>query len=79
MELATDKTEALTIAGIIEQQIGGTGFHSVDTGKLIDANIAMSRSYSDFAVLYRTNEQHRVIEQVFERAGIPIQIASLGK
>ncbi len=76
MELATDKTEALTIAGIIEQQIGGTGFHSVDTGKLIDANIAMSRSYSDFAVLYRTNEQHRVIEQVFERAGIPIQIAS---
>ena len=76
MELATDKTEALTIAGIIEQQIGGTGFHSVDTGKLIDANIAMSRSYNDFAVLYRTNEQHRVIEQVFERAGIPIQIAS---
>ena len=76
MELATDKTEALTIAGIIEQQIGGTGFHSVDTGRLIDANIAMSRSYSDFAVLYRTNEQHRVIEQVFERAGIPIQIAS---
>jgi superfamily I DNA/RNA helicase len=36
----------------------------------------MSRSYSDFAVLYRTNEQHRVIEQVFERAGIPFQIAS---
>ena len=76
MELATDKTEALTIAGIIEQQIGGTGFHSVDTGKVIDANIAFSRSYSDFAVLYRTNEQYRVIEQVFERAGIPYQIAS---
>ena len=76
MESATDKTEAQTIAGIIEQQIGGTGFHSVDTEKDIDANIAMSRSYSDFAVLYRTNEQHRMIEQVFERAGIPFQIAS---
>ena len=76
MESSTDKTEAQTIAGIIEQQIGGTGFHSVDTGKAIDANIAVSRSYSDFAVLYRTSEQHRVIGQVFERAGIPFQIAS---
>ena len=76
MELATDKAEAQIIAGIIEQQIGGTGFHSVDTGKVIDANNAMSRSFSDFAVLYRTNEQHRVMEQVFERAGIPFQIAS---
>jgi len=76
LELATDKTEALTIAGIIEQLIGGTGFHSVDTGKGIDANIAVSRSYSDFAVLYRTNEQCRVIEHVFEQAGIPFQIAS---
>jgi len=76
MELATDKTEAQTIAGIIEQQIGGTGFHSIDTRKVIDANSVMSRSYCDFAVLYRTNEQHRMIEQVFERAGIPFQIAS---
>ncbi len=76
LESATDKTEAQTIAGIIEQQIGGTGYHSIDTGKVIDANNAMSRSYSDFAVLYRTNEQHRIIELVFERAGIPSQIAS---
>ncbi|MCP5054103.1 MAG: hypothetical protein GY940_43450, partial [bacterium] len=76
LESATDKAEAQTIAGIIEQQIGGTGYHSIDTGKVIDANHAMSRSYSDFAVLYRTNEQHRIIEQVFERAGIPFQIAS---
>jgi uncharacterized protein (TIGR00375 family) len=76
VELSTDKAEAQTIAGIIEQQIGGTGFHSVDTRKAIDANIATSRSYSDFAVLYRTNEQHRIIEKIFEQAGIPFQIAS---
>ena len=76
MESATDKTEAQNIAGVIEQQIGGTGFHSIDTKKVIDANSVMSRSYSDFAVLYRTNEQHRMIEQEFERAGIPVQIAS---
>ena len=76
MELTTDKAEAQTIAGIIEQQIGGTGFHSVDTGKTIDANIAVSRSYSDFAVLYRTNEQYKIIGKVFEQVGIPFQIAS---
>ncbi|MBW2490852.1 MAG: UvrD-helicase domain-containing protein [Deltaproteobacteria bacterium] len=76
METATEKTEAQTIAGVIEQQIGGTGFHSVDTGKVIDANSVMSRSYSDFAVLYRTNAQHRALEKVLERAGIPFQIAS---
>jgi uncharacterized protein (TIGR00375 family) len=76
MESSSDKTEAQTIAGFIEQQIGGTGYHSIDTGIAIDANNAFSRSYSDFAVLYRTNDQHRIIEQVFEQAGIPFQTAS---
>lgn len=31
----------------------------------------MSRPYKDFAVLYRTNAQSRVVEEVFLRAGIP--------
>jgi uncharacterized protein (TIGR00375 family) len=76
LESSTDKKEAQTIAGIIEQQIGGTGYHSIDTGKAVEANNAFSRSYSDFAVLYRTNDQQRVIERTFDNAGIPIQIAS---
>jgi DNA helicase-2/ATP-dependent DNA helicase PcrA len=33
--------------------------------------IESGRSYKDFAVLYRTNAQSRVIEEVFLRAGIP--------
>jgi len=32
------------------------------------------RSYSDFAVFYRTNAQSRVIEDMFLRAGVPYQI-----
>jgi DNA helicase-2/ATP-dependent DNA helicase PcrA len=32
------------------------------------------RSYSDFAVFYRTNAQSRVVENVFLRAGTPYQI-----
>ncbi|MDO8986667.1 MAG: 3'-5' exonuclease, partial [Coriobacteriia bacterium] len=33
-----------------------------------------SRSYSDFAVFYRTNAQSRVIEDMFLRAGVPYVI-----
>lgn len=32
------------------------------------------RSYADFAVLYRTNAQSRIIEDVFLRAGVPYRL-----
>jgi DNA helicase-2/ATP-dependent DNA helicase PcrA len=76
LELANERAEAEAIAGIIEQQIGGTGFHSIDTGSVKDANLAQSCSYSDFALFYRTHEQHRIIAEVFDKKGIPYQIAS---
>jgi uncharacterized protein (TIGR00375 family) len=76
LELPTEKEEAEAIAGIMEQQIGGTGFHSIDTGMVKDPYISQSLSYSDFAVLYRTNGQHRIIADVFEKSGIPFQIVS---
>jgi superfamily I DNA/RNA helicase len=76
IELNNERAEAETIARIIEKQVGGTGFHSIDTGTIDDANLSSARSYSDFAVLYRINDQHRVIADVFEKSGIPCQIAS---
>jgi uncharacterized protein (TIGR00375 family) len=76
LELAHEKAEAEAIARTIENLVGGTGFHSIDTGKIDDANISGASSYSDFAVLYRTHAQHRVIADVFDNAGIPFQIAS---
>ncbi len=76
LEMANEKTEAEAIARTIENLVGGTGFHSIDTGKIDDANISGASSYSDFAVLYRTHAQHRVIADVFDNAGIPFQIAS---
>jgi superfamily I DNA/RNA helicase len=76
LELAHEKAEAQTIARTIENLVGGTGFHSIDTGKIDDANISGASSYSDFAVLYRTHAQHRIIADVFDNAGIPFQIAS---
>lgn len=76
LELANEKAEAECMARVIEQQIGGTGFHSIDTGTVKDANLAKPYSYSDFAVLYRTQDQHRSIAEIFEKKGIPFQIAS---
>ncbi len=79
LELSSEKAEAETISRIISRQIGGTGFHSIDTGTVTDANLAQPRSYSDFAVLYRTHTQHRVLADVFEKHGIPFQVASREK
>ncbi len=76
LELASAKAEAQAIVGVIAQLVGGTGFHSIDTGQVDDANLASARSYVDFAVLVRTHQQIRMIAEVFDQAGVPFQIAS---
>jgi ATP-dependent DNA helicase UvrD/PcrA len=76
LELAGAKAEALAIARVIAQMVGGTGFHSIDTGQVADANLVSARSYRDFAVLARTHHQLKMIGAVFEQEGIPFQIAS---
>jgi DNA helicase-2/ATP-dependent DNA helicase PcrA len=76
LELASAKAEAQAIAGVIAQLVGGTGFHSIDTGQVDDANLVSARSYVDFAVLVRTHQQIKMIGAVFDQAGVPFQIAS---
>jgi superfamily I DNA/RNA helicase len=76
LELASPKAEAREIAGVIAQLVGGTGFHSIDTGQVADANLASARSYADFAVLVRTHQQTSIIADVFDQAGVPFQVAS---
>lgn len=72
---ASEKAEAVAIGKTIENLIGGTGFHAIDFNKL-ESSEDSERSFSDFAVLYRTRSQAAVIADVFEKAGIPCQIAS---
>ena len=76
LELAHEKAEAEAIGAIIEKLVGGTGFHSIDTGKIDDPNLSKIQSYSDFAVLYRTHDQSRVLAEILQKSGIPVQIAS---
>ena len=76
LELSSDRSEADAIARTIERLIGGTGYHSIDTGIVPDANLESCRSYRDFAVLVRTHAQGRVIAGVFDDVGIPYQLAN---
>ena len=76
LELANEHAEAESIARVIEGLVGGTGFHSIDTGRVKEAYPTQAWSYSDFAVLARTSEQLRLIAEGFEAGGIPFQAVS---
>jgi len=76
LELPTEKAEAVAVGKIVESLVGGTGFHSVDFGKTDESGIKSDRSFSDFAVLYRTHAQSHVFSEIFDQAGIPCQIAN---
>jgi len=79
LKLLTEKAEAESISYAIEQMIGGTGHHSIDTGRVKDSYSIKERSFSDFAVLYRTKFQSRIIVDVFNKRGLPVQIVSKDK
>jgi uncharacterized protein (TIGR00375 family) len=76
LELPSGKAEARAIAGTIGQLVGGSGFHSIDTGQVADANLVYARSYADFAVLVRTHHQLNIIADVFLQEGVPFQVAN---
>ncbi|CAD7843996.1 MAG: Endonuclease Q, cleaves 5' to damaged DNA bases / ATP-dependent DNA helicase UvrD/PcrA-like protein [Olavius algarvensis Delta 4 endosymbiont] len=75
MKAASEKAEAVTIGKLIENMVGGTGFHSIDFGKVGPGQDTNPRSFSDFAILYRTNRQGPQLNNVLSKAGIPCQLA----
>ena len=68
---ATDRAEAETVVHTIERLIGGSTFFSIDSGRTEGA--ASELSFSDFAVLYRTDAQADVLVEALERSGMPFQ------
>ena len=72
---ATDKSEAVSIGKLIEKMVGGLGFHSMDFGRMEAGFPSRERSFSDFAILYRTRAQGRVLAEGLDKASIPYQIA----
>jgi DNA helicase-2/ATP-dependent DNA helicase PcrA len=73
-----EKAEGEFIVREIETRIGGTSHY-----QLLHANGANdfsgeSYSFSDFAVLFRTNAQAQAIEEAFATSGIPYQVIGKG-
>ncbi|MCG3206679.1 MAG: ATP-dependent DNA helicase Rep [Anaerolineae bacterium] len=68
----TDKAEAETVVHEIEKMVGGTSYFSLDSGR-VDDDSAASRTFADFAVLYRLSAQSQSLIEAFDRSGIPFQ------
>ena len=75
MSAKSEKAEAVAIGRIIEQMVGGMGFHAFDFDKLNRYQDGVQRSFSDFAILFRTHDQGQVLITLLEKAGIPCQLA----
>ncbi|MBA3027242.1 MAG: AAA family ATPase [Desulfobacteraceae bacterium] len=72
----TEKSEAVSIGKRIEQLVGGLGFHSMDFGLKGEPSHGRERSFSDFALLYRTQSQGRILADALMKANIPCRMAS---
>ncbi len=71
-QAATDKAEAESVVHNIEQLIGGLSFFSIDSDRT-DGAVESDYTFSDFAVLYRTEAQADVLDEAFLRSGMPFQ------
>ena len=69
---ATERAEAEFIVHTIEQLLGGHTFFSIDSDRVESAgDLGMARSFSDIAILYRTDALASPICQALKRSGIP--------
>ena len=71
-EAPTEKSEAEFIVQTLERTLGGHSFFSIDSGRSVDAE-RQDLSFSDFAVLYRTEAQVPALVEALRRSGMPFQ------
>ncbi len=67
----TPRAEAVAIGKTIEQMTGGMGFDFHDFGRKGGAKEGNELGFSDFAVIFRTKAQGRLIHDILTSAGIP--------
>ncbi len=74
-DAASDKSEAEFVVHSVERLIGGHSFFSIDSGRTAEVRASDRRrpelSFADFAVLYRTDAQAKLLIEAFERSGMP--------
>jgi uncharacterized protein (TIGR00375 family) len=75
-EAASEQAEGTWIAAEIDRLVGGTSFHSLDSGRVDSRHRHATLALSDIAVLYRTDAQTPPLLQALNRAGLPYQKGS---
>ncbi|HEY9347357.1 MAG TPA: ATP-dependent helicase, partial [Inquilinus sp.] len=73
---ASDKAEAEFVVAEIEALLGGHSFFSIDSGRS-DGRADDQLSFSDIAVLYRTDAQAEAVAEALGRGGMPFKKSSL--
>ena len=71
-EAPTEKAEAEFIVRSLEEALGGHSFFSIDSGRSTDGE-GRGLSFSDFAVLYRTEAQAAPLAEALARSGMPFE------
>jgi DNA helicase II / ATP-dependent DNA helicase PcrA len=71
-EARDEHGEAAWIAEAIDRLLGGSSFHSLDSGRA-DGHAAHGLALADIAILYRTDAQAGPLGQALTRAGLPFQ------
>jgi superfamily I DNA/RNA helicase len=74
-EAADERAEAAWIAAAIDGLLGGSSFHSLDSGRA-DGHGVDGIDLSEVAILYRTDAQAGPLGQALTRAGLPFQKSS---
>src|SRR5690606_22302081 len=71
---ASPEDEADFVARSIDKLLGGSSLHAFDSGRVDSRDAAVpGLSFSDVAVMYRTDAQARPIVEALTRAGMPFQ------
>ncbi|RNL87690.1 AAA family ATPase [Halostreptopolyspora alba] len=69
---ADERAEAAYVARTIDQLLGGTSLHSLDSGR-VEGDGDGRLGFGDIAVLYRTDAQSRAVLDELARCGFPAQ------
>lgn len=67
----TTAEEAEMVVEQVERFLGGTGYFSLDSGRVSSHEDGEGVGFGDIAVLYRLNSQGDAFEEALDRAGIP--------
>ncbi|HET6500510.1 MAG TPA: UvrD-helicase domain-containing protein [Amycolatopsis sp.] len=72
---AGERAEASFVARTIDRLLGGSSFHSLDSGRVRDTDGENGDhfGFSDFAVLYRTDRQAWAVMDALTQSGVPFQ------